>query len=672
VKSARPLTLEFLEDRLAPATWGNPWPDGAHLTLSFAPDGTAVGPRSSILSEALAGLGSAAWQREILRAFQTWAVQANLNIGLVADNGAPLGSPGRPQGDDRFGDLRIAGYDMSREVIAIASPFDAAAGTWAGDVKLNTAYLFGLAGSGEIDLFTALLHEAGHTFGLDHNDEEADSAIAEHYHGAVSGLSAGDIANIRALYGARAPDRFDAAGNNGTLGAASSLSMLKDGNGALGIRIEADVTSDSDADYYTFRMPLNVSKAVVKLSTAGLSLLQGKITVYDSAGRVVASATASEPGQDLVLTLNQVALLGTYYAKVEGASGDVFGIGSYQLEVRTVPLLGSLLNAVNRVLAVVGEIADDLHTDDTMLTASLLPLRLGQTDARYDFAYNGKLRDSWDVDFYRLQAPVAAAGSNVMSVMVWGKDNGGLIPQVEVYDAQGARVAAKVLVNADGVYNVQVDGVAGGATYFVKVQAQGSDHDVGRYFVGVDFSTRAVALETIAEHAVTTQTTAAKFHVERNQIFHFVFTPRSAQAVTMTFAVKDKHGNVLVERTAGSGQTVTASVFLARGDYLIEYRTAAAPPLDLIVLLEGLVLDDPIGPQPEDPSSQPQQMTTPPPGSTSGGTSTNTTSSSQTTNQTSTTSGTSTNNTSTTSSYNYQMEKENYSGPGTEYPPSQP
>ena len=41
MRSSHPLFLEALEDRLAPTVAGSPWPDAAHLTLSFAPDGTA-------------------------------------------------------------------------------------------------------------------------------------------------------------------------------------------------------------------------------------------------------------------------------------------------------------------------------------------------------------------------------------------------------------------------------------------------------------------------------------------------------------------------------------------------------------------------------------------------------------------------------------------------------
>ena len=37
------LTLERLEDRTLPAMWGMAWPNPQHITVSFVPDGTAVG-----------------------------------------------------------------------------------------------------------------------------------------------------------------------------------------------------------------------------------------------------------------------------------------------------------------------------------------------------------------------------------------------------------------------------------------------------------------------------------------------------------------------------------------------------------------------------------------------------------------------------------------------------
>ena len=117
-----PLGAEELERRDTPATVGNPWPDGEHLTLSLAPDGTAVGGRSSSLSALLAQLGPQA-KLDVLRAFQSWAVPANINLGLVTDNGAPFGTGGAVQSDPRFGDIRVGGIPLAADVLAVTAPY---------------------------------------------------------------------------------------------------------------------------------------------------------------------------------------------------------------------------------------------------------------------------------------------------------------------------------------------------------------------------------------------------------------------------------------------------------------------------------------------------------------------------------------------------------------------
>src|SRR5262249_48710657 len=108
VQPSRLPLLETLEERCLLSTSGIPWPDGSQLTLSFAPDGTSAATPPSALFHTLAAVAPT-WnqEREIARAFQTWAVAANLNFGLVGDQGQPFGTAGRPQGDDRFGDIRI-------------------------------------------------------------------------------------------------------------------------------------------------------------------------------------------------------------------------------------------------------------------------------------------------------------------------------------------------------------------------------------------------------------------------------------------------------------------------------------------------------------------------------------------------------------------------------------
>src|SRR5436309_2802160 len=84
----RRLCAERLEDRDVPATFGVAWPDPQHLTVSFAPDRASASGASSGLFHTLRDVASTAvWQTEILRALQTWAVQADINIGLVDDHG---------------------------------------------------------------------------------------------------------------------------------------------------------------------------------------------------------------------------------------------------------------------------------------------------------------------------------------------------------------------------------------------------------------------------------------------------------------------------------------------------------------------------------------------------------------------------------------------------------
>src|SRR5687768_16595871 len=101
-------SFERLEDRSLPTAFGIPWPDPAHLSLSFPPHGTPTptGP-SQLYSTLNAVAPTPIWQREILRAYQTWAALTNINVGLTQDAGYALGTNGAVQGDGRYGDIRV-------------------------------------------------------------------------------------------------------------------------------------------------------------------------------------------------------------------------------------------------------------------------------------------------------------------------------------------------------------------------------------------------------------------------------------------------------------------------------------------------------------------------------------------------------------------------------------
>jgi hypothetical protein len=68
-------------------------------------------------------------------------------------------------------------------------------------VIFNTSFDYGPKSASRFDLAMVMLHEIGHAFGLAHSDDPT-SIMDESYRG-DHGLSAGDVAAIQALYGAR-------------------------------------------------------------------------------------------------------------------------------------------------------------------------------------------------------------------------------------------------------------------------------------------------------------------------------------------------------------------------------------------------------------------------------------------------------------------------------------
>ncbi len=71
-----------------------PWPNDP-VTISFAPDFVEIGRHRNELHQHLNGqLSFPDWQIEILKAFQAWARQCDLQVALAADSQRAFGVPG--------------------------------------------------------------------------------------------------------------------------------------------------------------------------------------------------------------------------------------------------------------------------------------------------------------------------------------------------------------------------------------------------------------------------------------------------------------------------------------------------------------------------------------------------------------------------------------------------
>lgn len=598
-----------LEDRSVPAQFGIPWPDAGHLTLSFAPDGTPTPAGPSQAGTALAA--APGWQREVLRAFQTWAVNTNLNVGLVADGGQPLGAVGAIQGDKRFGDVRVAAAPVAGDTeLAFASPFTWAGSTFSGDVIIDTANRFAVGDTpAGADVFTVAAHEAGHALGLDHS-AEAGSVRNETYT-FRTGLSAGDVAAVKGLYGARSPDAYDAKASNGTAAAASPVPVVPNTDNRQLMAV-GDVTAAGDVDYYKVKVPSGTTSLVGRLKVTGESLLLARYTITNVYGQVIGSGAATDPtSNDLTFQFDS-PVPGDYFVRVEGASKDVFGVGGYRLVVDLTTAQAPKPAPLPKALPVT-----DGGTNNTLATATKLDPK-NQTDSRFDASYQGASETPTDGDYYKVHSSKMAGGVLAMNVVVWGTDADPLSPMVHVYDEKGQPVAFQVLANDAGVVSVRVASVTPDKDYYVQVMAR-APGGLGSYFMGVDFNQyaftpyQAVAAGTLAAGGAA----AGGLTVAQSGVYQFAVSAALAGTGGGSVAMDlvDATGATVTTLTAAGNQpSATRAQYLPAGTYTVVYRhlapaAGAAAPVRYTLFLQAL--SDPIGPRPTGVTSSAGDTKTP-------------------------------------------------------------
>ena len=126
---------------------GDSWANPARITYSFAPDGTWWDQGVNNLGASMsAEYPDGSWVRQISKALQTWASVANINVVYTLDGGEEFNALGQSQGDPRFGDIRIGGYNFHSATVLAQSYNPPPNGvTASGDVEIDTGFYWGPA-----------------------------------------------------------------------------------------------------------------------------------------------------------------------------------------------------------------------------------------------------------------------------------------------------------------------------------------------------------------------------------------------------------------------------------------------------------------------------------------------------------------------------------------------
>ncbi len=599
-----------------PSTYGTPWPDPQHLSISFVPDGTQDGSQTSTLYQTMGTSNTNAWQLAILRAFQTWTNYANVNISLTGDSGAPFGTPGSLQEDPRFGDIRIGATPQSSVTAALTQEFEYGAGTWAGDVNFNSLDSFALnsaSNSGSYDLFTMALHEAGHALGLPDNNDPT-SVMYTYYNGPHTGLSAADISAIQAIYGPRTANGFSGATGNNSIATAATITpvnLLGTNGASTNVTVSANIDTPQTVNYYKVTVP-SLVPYVVQLNTSGLSSFQGQLTIYNSAGQAINTATATDPRNgNLSITLPSSFFPTTYYISVRGATSDVFGIGSYMLRVAPPTALVSTLLTWTNDTVIGGLLNVDLGLNSTPATATNL-LTSGTQSGPATYTIRGSVSFPGDTHDFSIVTPTSPTPVT-MTASVWGITLTGVDAGITVYNSLGQVVPANIIQHAGNTFVVQIPNATPGARYDLVVGSYNPNNLtlLGNYELAVSFGATPEAQSVLSSGTLsppadgpfsTSSSSMSSLSLDHDTLFNFVLASSSDTTfnpgVELVMTITDQYGNVVRQLMAQPNQAQSLAIWLGAGTYTISVQAVSYfgyPVSPINWTLSGETLSDPMG-----------------------------------------------------------------------------
>ena len=357
----------------------------------------------------------------------------------------------------------------------------------------------------------------------------------------------------------------------------------------------------------------------IRLQTNGISLVTPKITVFDRAGRTLATRTSTSDGSDVIaVRLQSVVPDARYYVRVEAAPGSTHPVGRYGVAVVFDGLLGPLAISLDAVMrgryehlepekvdalfkdpnSLIAE--DDAHLDDTPNGA--IALRAGLANpSEFDLSADGSLSDSTDVDFYRVRTP-DSNGTWVMTVTLRAIGANAILPQAQVLFGNLTPVPSTIVANGNRTFTIQSTDVAANRSLFVRIASPNAS--VGNYSLNVQFGTVPAELNNFLSGTTQSagQALTGNLYIAQTQLMNFVLSAGGTNGV-LTMVIRDSLGNIVQQLNVRGGNTASSiSRILAPGQYSFSFTSNIAMPFTL----RGSRITDPIGPIIDDGTLDPQ------------------------------------------------------------------
>ncbi len=618
----RAMQTEQLEARVVLSANGALWGTDARMTLSFAPDGTNVDGHASQLHAELDNITSREnWQSAILQGFQTWAKHTNSDIGLVADGGQPFGVAGRMQGDARFGDVRVGAIPLDPGILAVSVPFsEVVDGTWSGELLFNSTEQIN-----SIDEILAIAaHEAGNIFGL----EDSTDPLSPLYDAGIPTViepTSTDIANLHARYGARVGDIFDVESfDTGDLGyiELDTFESLDGDDGSAPTVAFGDISGPAEQDVFEHELEEDYAGSfTIAVQTEGISQLPPSLLVEDQNGNLLAFVNGTA-GKNASVTFNPGSSVSDFVIRVGSSDTLPNSVGGYSLvmtydgwnQISDHGVLSDLVMYPQRLVEIddLEEyfedgnqllLNDDYGNDNLPGSEQALETTPGFVEGtRYQIA--ASIETVGDVDRYVVESPgTVAIGTNTALVSLQSVDVGEFNGALRVYDSTNKLVDSETLIHNGDQVVIQFPVTSTSEDFFIEVSAADSTvtMNTGSYELVARFGQPNVERETFASGLLRGhRAKTVRLDVDRSQLFHFVL--EANKDVSMT--ILDSSNNAIFSLSTSNGEPRSGAVLIPAGNYRVRFiATEATSPMNMVNFqLRGGAVDDPLGPQFDDPT----------------------------------------------------------------------